>query len=85
MLNILVWNFENKLFSGEVTVGFYELNNSREILDVPNNTILRKKRIGKILTTSIKQLETFHLMREYPGCQADCALSIQDRGSKQKF
>ena len=43
MLNILVWKFENKLFSGEVTVGFYELNNSREILDVPNNTILRKK------------------------------------------
>ena len=67
MLNILVWKFENKLFSGEVTVGFYELNNSREILDVPNNTILRKKRIGKILTTSIKHLETFHLMREYPG------------------
>ena len=33
----------------------------------PNNTILRKKRIGKILTTSIKHLETFHLMREYPG------------------
>ena len=66
MLNILVWKFENKLFSGEVTVGFYELNNSREILDVPNNTILRKKRIGKILTTSIKHLETFHLMREYP-------------------
>ena len=23
MLNILVWKFENKLFSGEVTVGFY--------------------------------------------------------------
>ena len=67
MLNILVLKFENKLFSGEVTVGFYELNNSREILDVPNNTILRKKRIGKILTTSIKHLETFHLMREYPG------------------
>ena len=63
MLNILVLKFENKLFSGEVTVGFYELNNSREILDVPNNTILRKKRIGRILTTSIKHLETFHLMR----------------------
>ena len=33
----------------------------------PNNTILRKKGIGKILITSIKHLETFHLMREYPG------------------
>ena len=84
MLNILVWKFENKLFSGEVTVGFYELNNSREILDVPNNTILRKKRIGKILTTSIKHLETFHLMREYPGWLG-LGYQFSTEASKQKL